>query len=114
MQTIDLLAYIAGFIGCVSSLPQLVKIMQTRQTKDLSYITLLMVIGSLGIWEVWGCMIMQDNHDHAVPVVVTNAISIAINSAVLLFKFKNEHYSVAQLMKGESGNEEVQVLVVKP
>ena len=80
----NVLAYVAGSIGCIAALPQLYRILKTRQTKDLSLATIAMVLTSLSMWEIWGIL------QKSTPVIVTNGVSIALNSIIFGIKLKNE------------------------
>jgi MtN3 and saliva related transmembrane protein len=82
MQTYDVIGYIAATLTTASFLPQA---LQTFRTKDVSGISLGMYsVFTFGVslWLLYGVLL------EAWPIVVSNAITVALASYILAMKLK--------------------------
>jgi MtN3 and saliva related transmembrane protein len=82
MQTYDAVGYIAATLTTASFLPQA---LQTFRTKDVSGISLGMYsVFTFGVslWLLYGVLLQ------AWPIVVSNAITVALASYILAMKLK--------------------------
>ena len=90
MHIQDTLAYLAGSLGCIASLPQFIKIMKRKKTRDISLSTLVLFIISGGMWESWGIMLQSP------PIIITNGISLLLNIAILITKIRLDYCAQKQ------------------
>lgn len=74
---------LAGGLTTLSFMPQAIRILKTRSAKDLSFTALLLFIAGISLWIWYGCML------HSLPVVLTNAVTLALNLAILALKMKH-------------------------
>ena len=74
------LGYAAGALTTACVVPQLVRCHRTRSAADLSYAHLGALCAGLGLWLAYGALIRQ------VPVVVPNALALALNLYLLALK----------------------------
>jgi MtN3 and saliva related transmembrane protein len=82
MRTADAIGYIAATLTTASFLPQA---LQTFRTKDVSGISLGMYsVFTLGVslWLLYGVLLQ------AWPIVVSNAVTVALASYILAMKLK--------------------------
>lgn len=82
LSTTDLLGIVAGSLTTASFLPQVVKAWRSGHTKDVSIFMFLLLFIGLVLWIAYG-IVKGD-----MPIVLANAISIALVSAILYFKIK--------------------------
>jgi MtN3 and saliva related transmembrane protein len=80
---IDLLGYIAGALTTLAFLPQAVKAFRTRSTKDMSLTMWLLLCTGIFCWLVYGLLLQ------AGPIIVANAITLALTGTVLVLKLRN-------------------------
>lgn len=73
---------LAGVVSTICWLPQTLRTWRTRQTKDLSLSTNLLVLLSVTLWLIYGIMLA------AWPMVVANAIAIALVGSIIVAKLK--------------------------
>ena len=78
----DYLGIIAAFLTSVAFIPQVLKILKTRNTSGISLIMYALFVTGVACWLVWGLMLGQR------PVVVANAVTLALSSAVLILKVR--------------------------
>lgn len=83
MTSTDLLGNAAAFLTSVSFIPQVVKILRTRNTSGISLIMYALFVTGVAGWLWWGILV------GARPVVVANAVTLALSSAVLLLKIRS-------------------------
>lgn len=76
----DTLGLAAGALTTVSFLPQVVKIWRAKSAKDVSYAMFLTFSLGVFLWLLYGIAI------GAVPVIVTNAVTLVLALAVVLLK----------------------------
>lgn len=73
---------IAGICTAISLLPQLVKLIKTKKAEDLSLFYLIILFVGLSLW-IWYGFLRDD-----LPIIVTNCLSILINSVVLVLSIR--------------------------
>jgi MtN3 and saliva related transmembrane protein len=76
----DFLGTTAAALTTLSFIPQVVKILKTRNTSGISLIMYALFVTGVACWLVWGITI------GATPVVIANAFTLVLSSAVLLLK----------------------------
>lgn len=80
METNDLIGMVAGTLTTVSFVPQALKIWKSRSATDISLgMFLLFSLGVL-LWLIYGIKIA------AMPVIVANAITLALSLSIILMK----------------------------
>ena len=79
MDTTQWIGIAAGVLTSVSMLPQLIKIIKEKKAGDVSVVMLLVLIGGLALWTVYGFM----KEDW--PIIITNSFSFLLNCVVLFF-----------------------------
>jgi MtN3 and saliva related transmembrane protein len=81
-QLIDLLGWIAGTLTTIAFFPQLLKTWVSKSAKDVSLV--MMITFSIGVflWIVYGVSI------HALPVIVTNVVTLTLAIPILILKIK--------------------------
>jgi MtN3 and saliva related transmembrane protein len=72
---------IAGILTAAASLPQLIKIIKEKKPTDLSAFMLIILIAGFCMWIWYG--IEKDD----LPILLTNAFSLIVNSSILGLKF---------------------------
>ena len=72
---------IAGILTAAASLPQLIKIIKEKKPSDLSAFMLIILIAGFCMWIWYG--IEKDD----LPILLTNAFSLIVNSSILGLKF---------------------------
>jgi MtN3 and saliva related transmembrane protein len=81
----QILGITAGVITSVSSLPQLVKIVKEKEAKDISLKMLLILVGGVILWIIYG-ILKKD-----VPIILTNCLSLLINTVLVFLRLKYGH-----------------------
>jgi MtN3 and saliva related transmembrane protein len=71
------LGIIAGALTTFAGLPQLIRGFRTRSTDDLSLAAIAMFTAGVGLWIGYGVLI------HSLPLVVWNAVTMAIYLCLL-------------------------------
>ena len=76
----------AGIFTAFSLLPQLIKIITDKKAQDISILMLVVLFCGVGLWIYYG-ILKKD-----LPIIVTNAFSLLINIAIIIFsiKYKNK------------------------
>ena len=75
----------AGTFTAVSLLPQLIKLVKEKKAEDISLFYLVILLCGLVLWIIYGV------RKEDLPIIITNAVSLAINVIVLFLgaKYKN-------------------------
>jgi len=82
MQTTDIIGSLAAIMTTVSFMPQ---VLHTLRTKDVSGISLGMYsvfTAGVSLWLVYGILLGE------LPIIIANAITVALASAILGMKIK--------------------------
>ena len=74
--------FLAGALIVVAWLPQLSRTWRTKSAKDISLWTLVILCAATALWLYYGLEIWN------LPIIGTNALVIAIISALALMKLK--------------------------
>jgi len=82
MDMIQVLGLVAGACTSIASAPQVVKAWKTKYVKDVSKKMFILLALGTGLWLVYG--IFKSD----IPIIVTNAVSVACNSIMLLLKIR--------------------------
>jgi MtN3 and saliva related transmembrane protein len=80
--TATIIGYFAGTLTTVAYLAQVLRTLKHRRTKDISLSMYLMLCTGIGLWLVYGVFI------HSWPVIIANAVTLALSGAVLAMKIK--------------------------
>ena len=72
----------AGILTAFSMLPQLIKVIKEKKAEDISIVMVLVLIGGLIMWIVYG--VMKEDW----PLIITNSFSVLVNSLLLIFRIK--------------------------
>ena len=83
MTPTEFLGAAAAVLTSISFVPQVLKILKTRNTSGISLIMYAMFVTGVACWLWWGLIV------DARPVVVANAVTLALSSAVLLLKVRS-------------------------
>jgi len=82
MTSTDILGTAAALLTSISFIPQVIKILKTRNTSGISLIMYALFVTGVACWLVWGILLEQT------PVVLANAATLILSSAVLLLKIR--------------------------
>lgn len=77
----------AGVCTGISLLPQLIKMVREKKANDLSLFYLLILFAGLVLW-IWYGIRKTD-----VPIIATNAVSLAINIVIIILSARYKHAS---------------------
>ena len=80
--TATIIGYVAGTLTTVAYLAQVLRTLKHRRTKDISLSMYLILCTGIGLWLVYGVFI------HSWPVIIANAVTLALSGAVLAMKIK--------------------------
>jgi MtN3 and saliva related transmembrane protein len=80
---LDLLGYIAGVLTTFAYLPQVLKILRHKGTKDISLGMYVMLSTGIGCWMVFGIGL------HSWPIILANAVTLALAGIILVAKIRN-------------------------
>lgn len=80
MQWIDYVGLFGAFLSSVTFVPQVYKVWKSRSANDLSYWTLVILIGNVSTWLLYG-IVKKD-----MAIIIANSIILAL--ALLLVYFK--------------------------
>ncbi len=78
-----LLGFIAGTLTTAALVPQLVHTWRTKETKDLSLGFLVVLLGGISLWFVYG-VVLRD-----LPIMLFNAISACIVATLVALKVRH-------------------------
>lgn len=74
--------YVAGTLTTLAFLPQVLHVWKTKSARDLHIGTLVSFTVGVTLWLVYGIA------THQMPVVVANAVTLALQCAILWLKVK--------------------------
>jgi MtN3 and saliva related transmembrane protein len=74
---------LAAVLTTVAFVPQAVKTWRTRSTGDISLGMFGILVAGIATWLVYGALIRD------VPLVLANAVTLALAGAILVLKIKN-------------------------
>ena len=82
MSSADWVGYLAGILTTVAFIPQVIRLWRTRSARDISLGMYWAFTAGVALWLVYGLMI------DALPVVITNGVTLVLAGAVLLLKLR--------------------------
>ena len=80
MNMIDLLGFLAGGLTTCAFWPQLRKTWSTKSAGDVSFGMLAIFTAGVGCWLLYGIVLS------AWPIIVANAVTLLLTSAILMLK----------------------------
>jgi len=83
----ELLGFVAGALTAFAFLPQVVKTWRTRSSGDLSLAMLGTQSAGVSLWIIYGTAI------DSIPVIASNAVTLAMCLVLLVFKLTHQHNS---------------------
>lgn len=78
----ETLGLVAGTLTTVSFVPQVIKTWRTRSAGDFSLNMLLLFVGGVALWLIYG--VLADSR----PVIYANAITLVLASFILVVKLR--------------------------
>jgi MtN3 and saliva related transmembrane protein len=78
----EILGLAAGICTSFSLLPQLIKLIREKEAENLSLFYLITLFVGIGLW-IWYGFLRED-----VPIVLTNACSLALNVSIIVASLK--------------------------
>ena len=80
--TVNAIGLAAAVCTTVSFVPQLIRVWRLRSAREIS--TIMFSVFSLGtfLWLLYGIFL------HALPIILANAVSLALSLAILALKLK--------------------------
>jgi len=82
MDYIEVIGIFAGIFTTVAAVPQIVKAWKSKKVEDVSPWMFCVLILGVSLWTVYGILKMDW------PIIVTNGISVLLNSTMFLLIFK--------------------------
>jgi MtN3 and saliva related transmembrane protein len=89
-QLIAVLGTIGTILSTVSLMPQVVRTWRTRSTGDISAAWLIVALGAMVIWIIYGSLI------DAAAIILVNILSLFQCAFILVIKLQNERASLAK------------------
>ena len=80
MDPINVLGLVAGSLTTVAFVPQVLKTWRSKSGDDISYAMFTLFATGVLLWLLYGIAL------HATPIIVANAITLALTLAVLALK----------------------------
>ena len=77
---IEFYGYFAAILTTTAFLPQLIKTLKTKKAEDVSLVTLIMFIGGVVSWIIYGYKISST------PILIANLITLLLNLFILISK----------------------------
>ena len=84
MLSTEWIGYFAASLTTLSFVPQVWQTWKTRHTKDISLRMYLLFTCGVALWLVYGLLV------DALPVVLSNLVTLVLASAVLVMKLRFE------------------------
>jgi MtN3 and saliva related transmembrane protein len=82
MELVDFVGYLAATLTTAAFIPQVAQVWKSKSTKDLALPTLLSFVTGVSMWLMYGLLAKS------APVVIANAVTLALNLVILRFKLK--------------------------
>ena len=80
----DVLGLFAGTLTTIAFVPQVWRIVQTKSAADISWLMFAVFATGTALWLMWGIAAS------ALPVIVANAITLALTIVILVLKWHFE------------------------
>jgi len=90
VNTLDVLGLTAGTLTTISFMPQMLRILKRRSADDLSYGALAFFIVGISLWVWYGIVL------HSFPILLTNAVTLALNLSILILKIAHDRRRVSE------------------
>jgi len=78
----NLIGFLAGFCTTIAFIPQVIKVYKTKSTKDISFAMFAIFTFGVLCWTIYGLFIVN------LPMIIANAITLVLASAILIAKIK--------------------------
>lgn len=79
----EVVGAIAGILGAMAFLPQVLKTLRMRRTKDISLSMYALLCSGVALWLLYGVLI------HSWPVIISNTVTLILAGAVLALKLRH-------------------------
>lgn len=79
---LDLIGSTAAFCTTISLFPQLIRVWRRKSARDISLIMFLMFSFGVACWLIYGI------GDHSGPMIVGNAVTLALALGILVLKLR--------------------------
>jgi MtN3 and saliva related transmembrane protein len=76
------IGFAAGLLTTIAFVPQVVQIWKAKSAKDVSLHTFVAFAIGLGLWLAYGILKQE------LPIIVWNAVTLALTGAILAMKLK--------------------------
>lgn len=81
---VSVIGALAGVLTTIAIIPQIVKAVKTKQVNDISPLFLSILIIGLGLWVLYGLLIVD------IPIILTNGVSFILNSIMLILYYSTK------------------------
>ena len=81
---VNVIGALAGVLTTIAIIPQIVKAVKTKQVNDISPLFLSILIIGLGLWVLYGLLIVD------IPIILTNGVSFILNSIMLILYYSTK------------------------
>lgn len=81
---VNVIGALAGVLTTIAIIPQIVKALKTKQVDDISPLFLSILIIGLGLWVLYGLLIVD------IPIILTNGVSFILNSIMLILYYSTK------------------------
>ncbi len=81
---VNVIGALAGVLTTIAIIPQIVKALKTKQVDDISPLFLSILISGLGLWVLYGLLIVD------IPIILTNGVSFILNSIMLILYYSTK------------------------
>jgi len=95
----DALGFAAGALTTIAFVPQLLRILKTRSAHDISWWMFAILIAGIVLWLWYGIRV------DALPVIIANALTLALAVAIVLLKRRYRHRIGPTLVPPKPGGE---------
>jgi MtN3 and saliva related transmembrane protein len=82
---LEVLGFAAGACTTLAFLPQITKVWRTKQVNDISLGMYSIFVLGVALWLSYGLL------RGALPIVVANAVTLALSGSVLVMKLRYDH-----------------------
>ncbi len=79
---INVIGYLAAFIGSVMFMPQVIKTWKTKETKSLSLLSYSLLVAVSLLWLIYGILLM------AGPIIVVNFFLLCLSTFIVILKLR--------------------------
>lgn len=82
MDSISIIGFVAGILGTICYLPQVIKAWKTKETKDLSLLMYITISLGMVLWFIYGLALRE------APIYLANGIALLLTTSILYLKIK--------------------------